>query len=140
MGPLEASRKPADSRMTIPRRGAQVDELRSRVERFWRDGLTDPFQFALLYGAAGRQPRDRLTQVRGQRQRRNDTSQRSELQMIELEVPVIHRLGCATQGKLEISRIQAKLIAARERKLPGENFALLPVDTPTHPSLQPTHR
>src|SRR5216683_2776233 len=135
MCPLEASREPAYSRMTILRREAHVDEPRSRVERFWRDGLADPFQLALLHGTARRQSRERVTLVRGQRQRRSDTSQRSELQMIELELPVVHRLGRATQDKLEIGRIQAKAIAPGERKLPGEKFALLAVHAPTHASL-----
>src|SRR6202163_1513525 len=140
MCPLEGSREPAYSRMTILRREAHVDEPRSRIERFWRGGLTDPFQLALLHGAARRQSRERVTQMCGQWQRHSDTSQRTELQMIELELPVVHRLGRATQGKLEIGRIQAKAIAAGERKLPSEKFPLLAVGAPTHASLESIER
>ena len=140
MCPLEASREAAYSRMTILRREPHVDEPRSRIERFWRDGLTDPFQFALLHGAARRQSRERVTQMRRQWQCRSDTSQRTELQTIELELPVVHRLGSATQRDLEIGRIQAKAIAPGERKLADEKLALLAVDAPTHASLQAIER
>ena len=50
--------------------------------------------------------------------------------MIELDLPVVQRLGGAAQAELEIGRVQAA-VAAGERKLPGEEFALLGVDAPT---------
>src|SRR5450755_2039405 len=60
--------------------------------------------------------------------------------MIEFEAPVVHRLGGAAQGELEIGRIQAKAIAAGESKLPGKKFSLLAVDAPTQASLEAIER
>src|ERR1700674_4749812 len=60
--------------------------------------------------------------------------------MIEFEAPVVHRFSRAAQGKREIGRIQAKVIAAGESKLPGEKFSLLAVDAPTHASLEAIER
>src|ERR1700686_1561795 len=60
--------------------------------------------------------------------------------MIELNVPIVHGLGGAAQAQFEIGRIQAKAIAASERKLLGEKFALIAIDAPTHAALESIKR
>src|ERR1700687_36585 len=60
--------------------------------------------------------------------------------MIELDAAVVHRLGGHAQSEFEIGRIQAKAVAAGERKLPREKIAVFWVHAPPDASLEATER